>query len=197
MTRDPTASRVPAWRRAGRLRRMAGLLPSHARTAWWGLLAPRLEQGPLQVVQAVVMGPRGVLLAVRSDLWGHELPGGHPEPDEPLEAALCREVLEETGMEIAVEGLVGEYERTGFRPHRARVYRCRVLREGDATGSDEVVRCDWFDPAAPPDTLLPWYRGPLADAVAGAAEPVRRRERQGLAWILAGLATDARMRWRG
>ena len=43
------------------------------------------------------------------------------------EDALRREVREETGLEVAIERVVGDYRRTGFRPHRARVYRCRAI----------------------------------------------------------------------
>jgi 8-oxo-dGTP pyrophosphatase MutT (NUDIX family) len=43
----------------------------------------------------------------RSDsLWA--LPKGTPEPGETLEETARREVREETGVEVAVEGLVGE-----------------------------------------------------------------------------------------
>jgi hypothetical protein len=46
----------------------------------------------------------------------------------------------------------------------------------------------------PPATLFPWYRGPLADALALHAAPISRREHQGVARVLAGLAIDLRMR---
>jgi ADP-ribose pyrophosphatase YjhB (NUDIX family) len=176
---------------AGRLLRA---LPVYARTAWWGLLAPRLrERAPLVVHQGVVVREGRVLLAVRSDLCGWELPGGNANPGESGEAALAREILEETGIEVEVEGLVGEYERSGFRPHTARVYRCRA-RGGDPRPSRETPLVRWFGLDAVPDTLFPWYRRPLADALAGLPEPVRRRERWGLAAIAAALWIDLRMR---
>ena len=62
------------------------------------------------------------------------------------------------------KGLVGEYRRSGFRPHLARVYRCRALG-GQATPSIETPRVAWWDPARLPDTLFPWFRGPLRDRV--------------------------------
>jgi 8-oxo-dGTP diphosphatase len=180
----------------GRLGRLAGAVPSWARIAWWGLVSPRVERAPLVVVQAVVRGPAGVLLCLRSDLRGWELPGGEPLPGEPPEAALQREVREETGVEVEPERHVGAYVRTGFRPHRAEVWLCRA-RAGEPTPSPETLRVAWFPAAALPDTLFPWYRAPLADALADVPAEVERHERQGVTAIAAGLSIDLRMRWRG
>ncbi len=178
------------------MRRLAGALPTYARLAWWGLAQPRVEAAPLLVVQAVVLGDAGLLLCQRSDLQGWELPGGNPEPGESLEAALVREVREETGIAIALEGRVGDYVRTGFRPHRARIWRCRPLG-GNLTASDETPRVAWFAPEAPPPGLFPWYRAPLADALAEHPEPVERHEHNGPGAIWAGLCIDLAARWRG
>ncbi|WP_066151040.1 NUDIX hydrolase [Halalkalibacter krulwichiae] len=43
----------------------------------------------------------------RSDTW--ELPGGGIEEGETLDIALCKEVLEETGVEVKLEGVTGIY----------------------------------------------------------------------------------------
>lgn len=178
----------------GRLRAFARLLPDHARTAFWGLVSGRRGE-PRTVVQGVVLGPPGVLLSVRVDLRGWELPGGNLRPGEEEREALAREVLEETGVRVAVEGLVGTYRRSGFLPHVARVYRCRPLG-GEPRPSSETPRVAWWDPEAPPSTLLPWYRGPLRDALCDAgAAPIEREEHQGVAAVWAGLTIDLRMRW--
>ncbi len=102
------------------------------RTAWWGLVSPRIgEERPLLVVQAVVLrefeGRREVLLSVRSDLHGWELPGGTVEKGEQRVPALLREVEEETGLRVRVERHIGDYVRTGFRPHTARVPLCSEI----------------------------------------------------------------------
>jgi 8-oxo-dGTP pyrophosphatase MutT (NUDIX family) len=178
---------------SGRARRLALVLPDYARLAWWGLVAPRTRAGrSLLVVQAVILREGAVLLAMRSDLHGWELPGGTPLAGESDTAALSREVREETGLEIEVLRRVGDYQRSGFRPHVARVFACRAV-DGEPRPSSETPRLRWFDAAAPPPNLFPWFRTPLADALAR-REPVTRREHQGLASIVAGLSIDLRTR---
>lgn len=180
----------------GRIRRLLGALPSYAQTAWWGIVGPRLEREPLQVMQAVVIGDEGLLLTVRSDLRGWELPGGNAHAGETPEQALRREVLEETGITVETVRYVGDYVRTGFRPHRAHVWLCRPLA-GMPTPSPETLRVAWHAGDALPKTLFPWYLEPIADALAKHADPVERHDHQGLRAILAGMRIDLRMRWRG
>jgi 8-oxo-dGTP pyrophosphatase MutT (NUDIX family) len=178
----------------GRLRKLLGLVPSYAEIAWAGAVTPRVSERPAPFVyQGVIRSDARVLLSVRSDLRGWELPGGHADLDEPDEAALCREILEETGLQVEVTGHVGDYRRTGFRPHTARVFTCRVVG-GDLRPSVETPVVRWFPEDALPQTLFPWYRAPLADALAGRTS-VTSSEHQGLAAIWAGLAIDLRMRW--
>jgi ADP-ribose pyrophosphatase YjhB (NUDIX family) len=180
---------------AGRLLRLAGALPAYAQTAFAGL-APRAlgGAGPVIVVQAVVRSERGVLLCVRRELRGWELPGGEPRPGEPEPIGLAREVREETGLEVVVERLVGDYRRSGFHSHRARVYACRVVG-GALRPSREAPRLAWFDPTGLPGTIFPWFRTPLEDALRALPDPIERTEHQGLAAILTGLRIDLRMRW--
>jgi 8-oxo-dGTP pyrophosphatase MutT (NUDIX family) len=170
----------------------------YAKLAFWGLAAPRVvERAPLVVVQGVVRSEGGeILLAVRSDLQGWELPGGTPARGEALEAALCRELEEETGLRVTILRVVGDYIRTGFRPHTARVYVCQVAG-GRLRSSPETLTLGWFDPAALPDTLFPWYRAPIADALGVPGTPVRRYEHQGLSSILSGMRIDLKTRARG
>jgi 8-oxo-dGTP diphosphatase len=182
-----------------RLALFARLLPDYAGTALAGLFGHRFggrPEGERVVVQGVVLGPEGVVLAVRRDLRGWELPGGNLEPGEDEPTGLRREIREETGLEVEVERLVGEYRRTGFLPHRARVYGCRILG-GRLRPSIETPVVRFWDPARPPSTLFPWFRGPLADALAGGAEPVMREERLGLGAIFDGMRIDLRMRASG
>jgi 8-oxo-dGTP pyrophosphatase MutT (NUDIX family) len=170
------------------------MLPVYLRIAWWGLVSPRsAEREPLRVVQGVVRDGDRVLLTVRSDLRGWEIPGGSPQVAEDDLTAIRRELLEETGVEVAVERHVGDYVRTGFRPHTARVFLCRATG-GTPRPSAETPKLAWFPIDQLPDTLFPWYREPLADAFAEHEQPVERHERQGGAAVWSGMKIDLRMR---
>jgi nucleoside triphosphatase len=65
-------------------------------------VASQPKRYPLPAVAALIAGPSGRVLIVRthkwSGLWG--VPGGKVEYGETLEAALKREMLEEVGLEI-------------------------------------------------------------------------------------------------
>jgi len=207
---DPRGSAAARSRRRGRpvhergrFGRFWGGLEDYLRTAWWGLFAPRVsERETLEIVQAIILRPGAereraeVLLSIRSDLFGWELPGGTPESGESHEESLLREVREETGLEIEIEAHIGDWVRRGFRPHRARVYRCRVV-SGIETPSHETPRLGWFPIAAPPDALFPWYREPLRCVREERSSPVAREEWQGVGAIWKAMKIDLRMRWRG
>jgi 8-oxo-dGTP pyrophosphatase MutT (NUDIX family) len=178
----------------GLFSRLVGAGPNYLKIAWHGLVSPRLgARKSVAVSQAVIFSEQRVLLAVRRDLRGWELPGGHVQAGESSEDALIREIREETGCEVSVERHVGDYVRTGFRPYTASVFTCRITG-GALRPSVETPVVRWFDIDELPDTLFPWFREPLADALAARPEPVARCNYQGAAAVWAGFVIDLRMR---
>jgi len=70
--------------------------------------------GPVVAVGAIVMDKGSILLVKRNTdpargQWS--LPGGRVELGETLREALVREVREETGIDVDVDGLIGTAER--------------------------------------------------------------------------------------
>ena len=73
---------------------------------------------PKVAVISIVPRDGKVLMIRRSTelgygLWG--LPGGYVDRGEVVERAAAREVLEETGLEIEIEGLLGLFSESGTR----------------------------------------------------------------------------------
>lgn len=63
-------------------------------------------------VAACVTNDLGQILLVKSPWRGWEYPGGLIEPGETFQEALCREVREESGVEIEITGFVGICKNT-------------------------------------------------------------------------------------
>jgi len=63
---------------------------------------PLAQHYPEPTVGALIFDPEGRLFLMKSHKWGGQyvVPGGHVELGETLEAALRREVTEETGLAI-------------------------------------------------------------------------------------------------
>ncbi|MCS5635587.1 MAG: NUDIX domain-containing protein [Myxococcota bacterium] len=182
-----------------RIARLARIPRTYLKIAWWGLVAPIISEcEPLVVVQAVILGDGeqegAILLSVRADVRGWELPGGNFNPGEGPEQALVREIEEETGLQAEIVRRVGDYVRTGFRPHVARVFLCRV-QGGEPRPSRETPRVAWWPLERLPSTLFPWYQQPIRDALSDGTSPLTRTERQGVAAIVDAIRIDLRMRW--
>jgi ADP-ribose pyrophosphatase YjhB (NUDIX family) len=103
---------------------------------------------------AVVVDDEGrILLHRRSDNGKWALPGGVMELGESLADCVIREVREETGLDVAVSGIVGiysdpkhvfAYDDGEVRQEFSICFECRLLG-GDVAVSDESFEVRFFD----------------------------------------------------
>lgn len=114
------------------------------------------------------------LLVQRADngLWAQ--PGGWADVGDSPATMTAREALEETGLAVRVERLVGLYDsrQRGFR-HAHHIYHVVFLCSmvgGTPTVTPEIRALDWYTPEAVP-ALSPGHRDPVRDAFARWAEP--------------------------
>lgn len=116
-----------------------------------------------------------VLLAHRRDIDWWNLPGGGVEAGETVEEAMQREVHEETGLEVAIEQLVGVYSKP-LKQEVVLTFRCHPT-SGHLTETEESRECRYFDPEAVPRNLLPKHRQRLEDALLKQSQAVLRTQR--------------------
>ncbi|WP_433161168.1 NUDIX hydrolase [Kribbella sp. CA-247076] len=122
-----------------------------------------MEAHRVDCVGALVYDDQGRLLVVRRanepgrGLWS--LPGGRVEPGEDDQAAVAREVAEETGLTVRVGPLVGEVEREGpngvlyvIRDYEAKAVGGDLRAGDDASDARFVTRAEFL--ALPTTTLL-------------------------------------------
>jgi 8-oxo-dGTP diphosphatase len=112
----------------------------------------RYPKRPLVGVGAIILKRDRILMAQRGKqpLQGWwSLPGGALELGESLQAAICREVLEETGLVVRPVKLFEVFERimrdASGAPEYHYVlidYLCRVTG-GEARPGDDVCRVEW------------------------------------------------------
>ena len=111
---------------------------------------------PELTVSGIIFNPKNEILLCRSHKWDDKyvIPGGHVEYGEPLEKALKRELLEETGLHIHSIKLLGIkecfYTNTFYRnrhflfmDYTCKTDSCEVLLNEEAqeyvwTGLSEI-----------------------------------------------------------
>ncbi|MET9873352.1 NUDIX domain-containing protein [Actinacidiphila glaucinigra] len=127
-------------------------------------------------VAGVVVRDDGRVLAIRrADNGTWEPPGGVLELHERPEDGAVREVLEETGISVAVDRLTGVYKNMS-RGVVALVFRCRPVA-GFARTSSESTAVEWLTPAEVEKQMGEVYAVRVADALsAGEAPHVRAHD---------------------
>jgi mutator protein MutT len=114
---------------------------------------------PRLAVGAVVLREDGAVLLVRRArppaVGSWTLPGGKVEDGETAEAAIAREVLEETGLRVDVGPILETLvlEREGFA-YRIVDYACRTSDETEPVAADDVSAARWVLPDEWPDLGL-------------------------------------------
>jgi mutator protein MutT len=114
---------------------------------------------PVAAVGAVVVDEAGRVLLIRRgkepQMGAWSLPGGAVELGETLEQAICREVLEETGLVVRVAELVEALERI-LRDADGRVeyhyvlvdFLCRADGGGSLLCASDAAEARWVSAAA-------------------------------------------------
>ncbi len=126
---------------------------------------------------AVILDAAGrVLLCHRRDMDVWNLPGGVVESRElPTEAAV-RETKEETGLDVAVDRLVGVYGKTS-KDELVFAFLCRIIG-GELRKTDEADSLGFYDPDELPRRISPKQVERVRDAVRGDQSPVFRKQSQ-------------------
>ncbi len=121
-------------------------------------------------VNAVILDKRGsVLLGKRSDVPVWALPGGEMKLGESPEAAVVREVKEETGLDVKIKRFVGSYHNDYLKyKDVTRVFLCSV-KGGKIKPNYESLELRFFPPARLQHPLLFIYRERINDALSGSA----------------------------
>ncbi len=125
-------------------------------------------------VYALIFERGQILLAHRRDIDWWNLPGGGMEIGETVEEAICREVREETGLEVVVEQLVGVYSK----PQKQEIvlsFRCRKIG-GALIETEESRECRYFAPQSLPLNTLPKHRQRIEDALLNQERAVLRSQ---------------------
>jgi 8-oxo-dGTP diphosphatase len=94
-------------------------------------------------VSGFVTDAGGRVLLVQPHGRDWEMPGGCVELGENLIEALQREIQEETGCQVHVDGLIGMHSRLTASEMVVLHFRCRY-RSGEPTASAETPQVGWF-----------------------------------------------------
>jgi ADP-ribose pyrophosphatase YjhB (NUDIX family) len=135
---------------------------------------------PKKTVSVVVLNEANqVLLHQREDFRIWALPGGHIEPGENWEQAAIREVAEETGYQIVVDRLVGEYWQPDMPGDGVLKYvgAGRVVGGQAIKRGPETLQVRWFEIEQLPFSLLDQMREYIQDAGANHPTPLKKTQR--------------------
>ena len=136
-------------------------------------MSPTTATHSVSVAGVIVDDQDRALLIRRRDNLRWEPPGGVLELGETIEAGVCREVREETGLAVQPVALTGVYKNMN-RGIVALVFRCRILG-GRLTPNDEVSGFQWATAEEITNTVDEAYAVRLLDAMRDDGPPAVRQ----------------------
>lgn len=117
-------------------------------------------------VAAVIQDTEGrLLLQQKSGSEGWSLPAGAIEPGETPETAIMREVVEETGLDVEIEALLGLFGGEAFRykypngdevEYTVALFRCHIVGKTGKPLDGETVSLRYFTRSDFPGLALPY-----------------------------------------
>jgi 8-oxo-dGTP diphosphatase len=135
-----------------------------------------LYENPVPAVCAVVRDARGRILLVQRKVPPHVgewcLPGGFMELGETPEAAVLRELKEETGLVGEVAGLIGLQAAPNriYETVLVAGYRVEPLSVGIASG-DDAMAVRWYSAASLPSIAFGSHRAFIKAATGATSRP--------------------------
>lgn len=122
-------------------------------------------RNPYPTVDVVVETPGGIVLIERArEPKGWALPGGFVDYGECTEDAAIREVMEETGLSVTLDALLGVYSAPDRDPRQHNLSVVYVGRaEGVPKGMDDAASAEVFALDALPSPLCFDHAQILAD----------------------------------
>lgn len=113
-----------------------------------------------------------VLLIKRRDVPIWVLPGGGIDPGESPQAAIVREIKEETGFGVKIEKQIGEYLPNNRLTRQTYLFDCKVV-SGQAKSSSETKEVKFF-PLERLPPMPPPYPGWIEDGKKNLPYPVKK-----------------------
>lgn len=116
------------------------------------------DAAPLPTADMVIYDKaRGIVLVRRRyPPPGWALPGGFVDYGERVEEAARREALEETGLDVSIEGLVGVFSDPARDPRKhtiSTVFWGTALNPDELKGSDDAAEARFFPLDALPEPI--------------------------------------------
>lgn len=124
------------------------------------------KTAPSSVAGAIFSSDRSeILLIRRRDVPVWVLPGGGIEPGETPEEAILREIQEETGLDLEIHRLVGDYTPLNRLAKQTQLFECISQSKKHLPATPECKEVRFFPLRSLPREIPPPYREWIADAL--------------------------------